>query len=213
MRCRILLCLACALTMACHRSRPETISSSPPIASASSKPVSKAEPQPTEAELREAIERNYKDAVVMDHTQTVPFLIGDFNGDNSEDIVVVVKPGAGKLSELNSEYANWILEDPHYIQPQQKSRPVSVQRNDLLLAVIHGHEREGWRNSLATQTYLLKNAVGKELEKQQVRQTSSDGSRALHVFRGDVIREQLDGTTGIIYWTGAKYAWRATSRS
>jgi hypothetical protein len=199
----ILLCLACSLTIACRGSRVETqtTNTSAPVQRTPNEPVDKQAPKATEAELRDVIARNYKDAVIIDISQSVLFLTGDFNGDNSEDIAIVVKPGKGKLSVLNSEYANWIVEDPHQKPPEDQQRrppPVFVQRNDLLLAVIHGHEREGWRHALATQTYLLRNAVGEELE-------------TTRLIRGDVIREKLDGTAGIIYWTGAKYAWRPVS--
>lgn len=204
----LLLCLACALTSACHSSKVEPASTSAPTAapSTASEPAHKPEVQPTEAELREVLKRNYEDVVMIDDSQKAPFVTGDFNGDNSEDIAVVVKPGKGKLSELNSEYVNWTLEDPHHVQPLEKKFPVSIGRNDTLLAVIHGHERAGWRDALAKQTYLLKNAVGEGFVMQSGRQLKKD-RKALPSLRGDVIREKLDGTDGIIYWTGAKYAW------
>lgn len=162
--------------------------------------------RPTEAEMRATVQRNYEDAVSIDTTK--PYLIGDFNGDHSEDIAIVVKPAKGKLSDLNSEFANWILEDPHRIEARKNTNRVS--NNEVLLAVIHGHERDGWRNAMARQTYLLKNAVGAEFEKQSPQQIST-GSKSLPVLRGDVIREKLAGTSGIIFWTGAKYAWRPVS--
>jgi hypothetical protein len=201
----VLLCLTGMMTAACHSSKVEpanTSASTPPA----SEPTYKPGPQPAEAELRDAIKRNYEDLVTIDNSQTSSFVIGDFNGDNSEDIAVVVKPGNGKLAELNGEYVNWILEDPHHVLASQKKTPVSINRNDTLLAVIHGLEREGWRNALAKQTYLLKNAVGEGFAMQAGKQLNND-SRVLPLLRGDVIREKLDGKEGIIYWTGAKYAW------
>ena len=207
----LLLSLACMLTTACHGSRvvPATVSATLPVAP--SEPVYKLGPQPTEAELREVIQRNYEDAVTIASNRTASFLIGDFNGDHSEDVAIVVEPVRGKLSALNSEYANWILEDPHQSPiVAQKNRPIrpSVRSNDLLLAVIHGHEREGWRNALARQTYLLKDAVGEEFEKQSAAQLTGS---SLPRLRGDVIREKLEGTPGIIFWTGARYVWHPSS--
>ena len=207
----LLLSLACMLTTACHGSRvvPATVSATLPVAP--SEPVYKPGPQPTEAELREVIQRNYEDAVTIASNRTASFLIGDFNGDHSEDVAIVVEPVRGKLSALNSEYANWILEDPHQSPiVAQKNRPIrpSVRSNDLLLAVIHGHEREGWRNALARQTYLLKDAVGEEFEKQSASQLTGS---SLPRLRGDVIREKLEGTPGIIFWTGARYVWHPSS--
>ncbi|HJP93107.1 MAG TPA: hypothetical protein VJ875_14210 [Pyrinomonadaceae bacterium] len=159
---------------ACQRSRvePSTVSAPAPADSASNKTVLKPGPQPTDAELREAVKRNYQDAVTIDDSQPVPFLVGDFNGDRSEDIAIAVKPGRGKVSELNSEYVNWILEDPaQFPIPGHKNQRVTVGNNDLLLAVIHGEGREGWRSSLARQTYLLKNAVGANLSDGAIRWT------------------------------------------
>ena len=183
----LLLLALCVVTGACHSAKVE------PRTAAAPEPVHKAGPQPTETELREAIRRNYEDAVTIDNSR---FLTGDFNGDNSEDIAVVVRPGKGKLSELNSEYVNWIPEDLH------RPKVVSISSGDVLLAVIHGHEREGWRNTMARQTYLLKNAVGEELVTQAGRELNKE-NKALPRFRGDVIREKA----GVIFWTGAKYAW------
>ena len=208
-RCLMLLSLGCMLASACQRSNVEpsaVIARVPTPPSASNKPLHKPEPQPTEAELRDAINRNYEGAVTIDNNQSVPFLIGDFNGDSSEDIAIIVKPAKGKLSELNGEYVNWILEDPRQVHnPEQKKRPVTVGGDDLLLAVIHGHEREGWRSKLARQTYLLKNAVGINSQTETANQLR--GNKLLPPLRGDVIREKLDGADGVIYWTGAKYSW------
>lgn len=159
-------------------------------------------PPPTEAELRAVIKKNYEDIVTVDENHPTPFMIGDFNGDSSEDIAVVVKPR--KLSNLNSGYVNWILEDPHHLQQAS----INVRPNDLLLAVIHGHQGEGWRHESARQTYLLKNAVGTDLETMSFKQLRRSGdTRLLPQLRGDVIREKLNDSGGIIYWNGGKYAW------
>ena len=161
-------------------------------------------PQPTEAEIRAALQRTYADAVTLDKSSATPFIVGDFNGDDSEDIAIVVKPRNEKLSELNSEYVNWILEDPQHTQQIERG----VKTKDTLLAVIHGREREGWRNDRARQTYLLKNAVGTEFTTESIKQLQTAGeARALPQARGDVIREKLNGNAGIIYWNGGKYVW------
>src|SRR5215213_1999396 len=199
--------LSCILITACHRTKVEpanTSAAQPPEPSASG-PAYTPGPQPTEVELRAALQRNYDDAVSIDANRPTAYVTGDFNGDDSEDVAIVVKPGKGKLDELNSEYANWILEDPHQLQHTRR-----INGNEVLLAVIHGHERDGWRHAMARQTYLLKNAVGEGFEKQSPQQLST-GSKSLPVLKGDVIRQKLDGTTGIIFWTGAKYAWHPVS--
>jgi len=203
---RLLLVFCLTISSGCHRATENK----PPVSQAPSSPVAtetlpQAAPSPTEAELRAAVKRNYEDIVSIDDSRPTPFMIGDFNGDSSEDIAVVVKPQ--KLSDLNSEYVNWILEDPHHLEQPS----MNVSKNDLLLAVIHGHKREGWRHEFARQTYLLKNAVGTDLETMSIKQLRSSGqSKRLPGLRGDVIREKLKGSGGIIYWTGGKYAWHPT---
>ncbi len=211
-RLSIILCLA--FMTACQQQQQntsQTVTQTPaqtPAQTASTAAPRQSRPAPTESEVRAAIRRNYADAVTLDNSSSTPFIVGDFNGDHSEDIAVVVKPRTEKVSELNSEYVNWILEDPQHIQHVFRG----VRAKDSLLAVIHGHEQQGWRNDLARQTYLLKNAAGMELTTQSVNQLSAAGeTRSLPQLRGDVIREQLNGSGGIIYWTGAKYAWHPLS--
>src|SRR5437588_10377104 len=66
-----------------------------------------ATPTATLEEVRGVVAHIYRDAVVVEAERAAPFVVGDFNGDGSEDIAVVVRPGAGKLPEVNGEYANW----------------------------------------------------------------------------------------------------------
>ena len=202
----IVLCLA-FLTACQQQNTLQTTSQKPtqtPTRTTATEPRRQSGPAPTETELRAAIQRTYADAVTVDRTNPTPFILGDFNGDNSEDIAIVVKPRSEKLSELNNEYVNWTLEDPRHIE--QIARGVAAK--DSLLAVIHGREQQGWRNDLARQTYLLKNAVGTEFATESVNQLRTTGeAKSLPALRGDVIREKLNGSGGIIYWTGGKYAW------
>jgi hypothetical protein len=176
---------------------------------------------PQESEIREAVARAYQGAVVFDpkNGQTV---VGDFNGDGSEDIAVAVRPAAGKLEEINSEMANWILEDPRQVaapdprkfDPHQgvqtleppKERP-RVAANDHLLAVIHGYKEQGWRNPDARQTYLLKNGVGVEMKSEGRLAARAEAQAKTPRLLGDVIRERLGDEQGFLYWTGARYGW------
>ena len=176
---------------------------------------------PQESEIRDAVARAYRDAVVFDpkNSQTV---VGDFNGDGSEDIAVAVRPAAGKLEEINSEMANWILEDPRQVaapdprkfDPHQgvqtldppKERP-RVAAGDRLLAVIHGYKEQGWRNPEARQTYLLKNGVGVEMKTEGRLAARAEAQTKTPHLLGDVIRERLGDEQGFLYWTGARYGW------
>ena len=175
-------------------------------------------PPPTPEEVSAVVARVYKDAVTVDAGRQPVFVVGDFNGDDSQDIAVVVRPAKGKLEELNSEVANWILEDPQQVRlPDstkavqslpQAPQPVKVKSDDVLLTIIHGYKAEGWRNPAAQQAYLLSNAVGASMATEPLKnlQSATVNKNALSK-NAAVIKATLDGAQGFLYWTGAKYAW------
>ena len=133
-----------------------------------------------------------------------------------------MRPAAGKLEEINSEMANWILEDPRQVaapdprkfDPHQgvqileppKERP-RVAAGDRLLAVIHGYKEQGWRNPEARQTYLLKNAAVGEMKPEGRLAARAEAQTKTPRLLGDVIRERLGDEQGFLYWTGARYGW------
>lgn len=179
-----------------------------------------ADPQPvTLSDLRETLARVYKGAVVVDDNRTPNYLVGDFDGDGSQDLAVIVKPARAGLAEINSEVSSWILEDPRAIklpnphkgtQPlPPKPPPVRVVEGDLILAIVHGYGPPGWRSPEAQRAYLLKNAVGAELKRESREQVSDrrKDKDSLRGLRGDVISETLAGQSGFLYFTGSKYAW------
>jgi len=69
-------------------------------------------PPPAIDEVRTAIERSFHDAVTIEASGRKGFFTGDFNGDGSQDIAVLVTPVEGKLAEINSAVANWTIADP-----------------------------------------------------------------------------------------------------
>ncbi|MBV9210582.1 MAG: hypothetical protein JOZ52_08135, partial [Acidobacteria bacterium] len=163
-------------------------------------PSSASAPEP--GEIRAVIERIYKDAATVDESRADAFTVGDFNGDDSQDIAIFIKPVKGKLPELNDEYANWTVEDPHSkpqpsadgkTQATARSYAPKIQPSDVLLTIIHGYQQAGWRNPQATQTYLLKNAAGAHVQvetaKDMMRSTQSGEN--LPTLRGDLIRQTL----------------------
>jgi hypothetical protein len=174
-------------------------------------------PPPMPSEVRQAIQRVYQRSVTVYAKRNGHFIAGDFNGDRSQDIAVIVKPGEGKLADLNNDLANWTIQDAQNVAihvAKTLSRPtppapMKVKTNDLLLAVIHGYGSTGWRDPQARQTYLLRNAVGIDLEVQPPSSVlnSATDKRKLPRLRGDVVMEKMAGQTGMLYWTGAKYAW------
>ena len=178
--------------------------------------------------IQAAITRVFEDTVTLDQNR---FLVGDFDKDGSQDLVAVVRPIKEKLPVINDEFARWKLEDPRKVfvlkslkdvqrNLQSPPAPVLAAPNDLLLAVVHGHGPYGWRNTEATNAYLLKNAVGSQMTLEPLKSVlaATSGKRGLLSLRGDVIKQTLGGETGFIFWTGAAYAWhslkdkRATDR-
>src|SRR2546423_7162911 len=174
-------------------------------------------PRPPKAdEVVDALARVFNKTVILDETRSQSFVVGDFNGDGSEDLAIVTKATENSLAEINNELANWILEDPRAIpipgskaaNELQRPKPVKVEKTDSLLAIIHGVGPQGWRNREARQTFLLRSGAGTNIMVRFASDLRSDSANSkLPPFRGDAIRETINGRHGLIFWTGAKYAW------
>jgi hypothetical protein len=166
--------------------------------------------------VRQKVEAIFAQAVVPARPRKPDFALGDFNGDGSQDIAVLVKPAPGALEQINSPVANWMIKD---VDPQEtaaamkRREPVRVEATDLLLAVIHGYGEAGWLNPEAKQTLLLRDAVHDDGEdrrgaSQSIRARPLTGLMPVppaRVVPGDVILTSRDDEGGFIYWTGATY--------
>ncbi len=178
-------------------------------------PASKPSAPPNPTEIRDTVARVFENAATPDTSRNPNFAIGDFNGDGSEDLAVAVKATEGSLETINNELANWILEDPRNIPVQGIGaakmpihKPVRAGRGDMLLAIIHGVGPQGWRNPDAKQTFLLKNATGSNLLVESVKNLrDKKDKQKLPPLKGDAISEIVGGKSGLLFWTGAKYAW------
>ena len=189
---------------------------SSPSASPATDLVTKEPPAPPRlGEVQEVVVRVFGKVATPDTSLSTSFVVGDFNGDGSEDLAVAVKADPAQLGEINNEFANWTLEDPKLVSipgqdkgPRPPGKPVHAGKGDSLLAIIHGFGPQGWRNAEAKQTFLLKNAVGNSMhsETATILRRSKEKPK-LPPVRGDAIRQTLGGRAGIIFWTGAKYAW------
>lgn len=197
---------------------PITTQSAPTPAGGATAPAAVPATPPPAAEVNDKLTRIFQGAVLPDATRTDNALVGDFNGDGSEDIAVVVKPDPAKLADINSEVATWIRNDPHTVvlpdptkgvQKAPVITPVKIEATDVLLAVIHGYKEQGWRNPDAQQAYLLKNAAGRDLRVQARPEVTAKLKLNLQPQRGDLIHADAKHDAGFIYWTGAKYAWLA----
>ena len=204
-----LLVVSCCFAFGCSTgSKPKMEAPPAPIArTEDSAPKVAKLPPPELHQVQEAVKRVFNEAAIVDSSQRPAFVAGDFNGDLSEDIAVVLKPAPEKLSDLNEEYPPWILRDP-FGTPEPRSPRLRVAATDVLLAVIHGHGVAGWRDPQATQTYLLKNAAGSAMETHAGKEfvTANQGKK-LPTLRGDLIGEMLDGKSGYLYYSGASYSW------
>ena len=164
-------------------------------------------PPPDLVAVKEAVKRVFKNSAVVDTTRDRSFVAGDFNGDLSQDIAVIVKPEAQRLADMNEEYPAWILRDP-FGSLDARSPRLRIGVDDVLLAIIHGYGTEGWRDPQATQTFLLKNAAGSSLETRSLKEfVAANQSKKLPQLRGDLLAESIRDKTGYLYFADATYAW------
>jgi hypothetical protein len=137
------------------------------------------------------------------------FITADLNGDGAQDLVAVVSPSRERLSDVNSRLANWIVQN---LGPEPPGRrpagyaSARVEEGDSLLAVIHGQGPDGWRSPEARQAYLLRNAVGREMQAVHAEDVAA-GSRTPSRLRGDVLTCKSSEALGFLYWNGARYAF------
>jgi hypothetical protein len=208
MRTLVLIVLAITLC-ACGSTAKGPVAEAPPPAyqpTPESTPVQLpvANSAPKRSEVQEAVRRVFKDAAVIDTNYNPGFLEGDFNGDGSQDIAVVLKPV--KLDEMNQELPPWLVRQPRTNKVDRERAPIT--KNDTLLAVIHGFGANHWRDPEATQTYVLKDVVGNDLKVHSPKDfVTANSGRKLPRAQGDLIGETLAGTPGYLYFAQATYSW------
>jgi len=184
-------------------------------------------PPPQLEQVQEAVRRVFKDAVTIDFGRNPCFLVGDFNGDESQDLAVVLKPSEGKIAELNQEFPNWIAREPlkEVLLPKSKvlsqraaakreSNPsagqtVRFEQKDVLLAIIHGYGPNGWQDPEATQTHLMRDVVGSDLRVVRLQDAAKTfkGIKPFPNIYGDLIGETLIGQSGFLHFAGSIYDW------
>jgi hypothetical protein len=155
-------------------------------------------------EVQNKINTVFKDAAVLHPNHNPNFFSGDFNGDASQDLVVILKPV--HLDELNRQFAPWLVRDPR----SNMSTPVRppIQKDETLLAVIHGFGNNDWRDPEATQTFVLKNVVGNDMKVKSGKEfLEANSGRKLPRPQGDLIGETINGTEGYLYYTTSSYFW------
>ena|SRR6185295_200086 len=159
---------------------------------------------PKLSEVQNKIKTVFKDAAVLHPNHDPNFFSGDFNGDASEDLVVILKPV--NLEEMNRQFAPWLVRDPR-ANTSTRVRP-PIQKDETLLVVIHGYGTNDWRDPDATQTFVLKNVVGNDMKVQTGKEfVEANSGRKLPRPRGDLIGETIDGTRGYLYYATSNYSW------
>lgn len=201
---------ALALVSGCSSNKPAVVETAPtayqPTPEAPSAERLATVAAPNLSEVEQAVKRVFKDVAVVHPDYVSSFLAGDFNGDLSQDLAVVLKPVPERLAEMNEEHPPWLLRDPR--MPHDPREMLKVQKDEALLAVIHGYGNNDWRDPGATQTFLLKNVVGSGMRVQ-------NGIEFVKNFRGekkprpqgDLIGETLKGSEGYLYYNAATYSW------
>ena len=155
-------------------------------------------------EVQSKIKTVFKDAAVLHPSHNPNFFTGDFNGDNSQDLVVILKPV--NLDEMNRQFAPWLVRDPRSNLSTRVRPP--IQKDETLLAVIHGYGNNDWRDPDATQTFVLKNVVGNDMKIQNGKEfVEANSGRKLPQAQGDLIGETIDGTQGYLYYATSNYSW------
>lgn len=172
-------------------------------------------PPPTQEEVTSALHRVFGDDLLVERAKTPSFIVGDFNGDTFQDLAVIVHPTPGKLQHINGELANWIIQDADsFFVPPPTQRVVSlpvipeakVTEGEQVLAIIHGHGPQGWRNPEARQGYLVKHAAATFVG--IAPSINQKAIRAMHLpVETDIIREVRKNKKGFLFWTGSAYAW------
>ena len=199
-----------AIVSGCGSTKQAMVETAPPAYQATPETPSPARlatvAAPQLPEVEEAVKRVFKDVAVVHPDYQSSILAGDFNGDLSQDLAVVLKPVPEKLAEMNEDYPRWLLRDPRVANNPRE--PLRVTKDEALLAVIHGYGNKDWRDPEATQTFLLKNVVGSDMRVQ-------NGIEFVKNFRGekkprpqgDLIGETLKGSEGFLYYSAATYSW------
>jgi hypothetical protein len=193
------------------KSAPKPKAEASPSAAYKSTPDSAATPvtpslvsAPNLPEVQNKIKTIFKDAAVLNPGHSPNFFSGDFNGDAAQDLAVILKPV--NLEELNRKFTPWLVRDPRS-NISTRVRP-SIEKDETLLAVIHGYGTNDWRDPEATQTFVLKNAVGNDMKVKTGKEfVEANSGRKLPRPQGDLIGETINGTQGYLYYATSTYSW------
>jgi len=206
---RTLILIVLAFTVcACSSTSKRAAVEAPPatvMPSPESTPIQlTAAPAPKQSEVQEAVRRVFKDAAVVASNYNPNYLSGDFNGDGSQDLAVILKPV--KLDAMNQELPPWLIRQPRAKKVDRTQ--LHIEKDETILAVIHGFGPNHWRDPEATQTFVLKDVVGNGLKVESPKDfVTANSGRKLPRPQGDLIGETVEGNAGYLYYAQATYSW------
>ena len=175
--------------------------------------------RPSTAAVVGALKKSFGSALEAANKFKPFYLTGDFNGDGSQDILIVAHL-KGQRSELESDVKIYNpFERPKAIYPADPSANPT-----LALAIIHG-SAPGWQTPPALEKFLLFGSSPvlilnhsrlistetqakqdlMELKKKSAKRRGDDWPPP--AAKGDSIVLGTEATDSILYWNGKNYRW------
>jgi hypothetical protein len=155
--------------------------------------------QPDQSELQTIIATQFGPQFVL--LQQFPVLVGDFNGDGSEDAVFVansrggVQANSGRfhVSDPSSDYFG--IGDPRITSQFASPMPGGAR----YLLIIHGSGKEGWHSKEPKERFVLINVAFERISLGRVTRKKK--------LLDDISVEESDGLNSFVFWNGHGYTW------
>lgn len=135
-------------------------------------------------------------------TQWSSLLTGDFDGDGVEDAVIIARNKNANLGADAYGYKVLDVYNDHFGYGNPKVTAAFNQDDPLhnmILLVIHGTGKEGWRNPKPKAKFVLINVPFEsvDLTKSKLKKKIVDALRV----------NESDGVASLVYWDGKKYKY------
>jgi hypothetical protein len=179
----------------------------PPPVSEPAASTSDAAPAPSD--LQPTLDRLFERSLLVDRQVRPSYVTGDFTGDSLTDLAVAVRPRDEEaLSRLNAGVPRWRLQDATAAAETPGNDGTPISSGDRLLAVVHGVAGAPWSGGADRPCYLVRNAVGPGMSARPLSGVPpAIRMRVNRAHAGDVIVQERGAGRGLVFWTGAAYAW------